>query len=46
MNICALCKEKTETFYNIKYKKVHICENCALTITKQEVASWEPWDKQ
>ena len=40
MNNCKLCERETDVIFNIGFKKINICDNCALLITKQEVASW------
>ena len=37
---CRLCGKQTATVFNINLKPVHVCDECALTITKQEVVSW------
>ncbi len=36
---CRLCGEVTEVGFNIKLKRVLVCENCANAITKQQVNS-------
>lgn len=36
---CKVCKEKTDTVFNIKLKPVFICENCARAIFAQQ-AIW------
>ena len=38
---CRLCYEPTTVVYNIKFKAINICEDCALSIVKQEVSSWK-----
>lgn len=37
---CKLCEKPTQFTYNINFKAVPICEECALAITKQEVITW------
>lgn len=37
---CRICHKPTTTVFNIDFKAVNICEQCALAITKQEVMSW------
>lgn len=44
MNECKLCGEETNTIFNINFKAVNICDDCSLTITKQEVSSWKLLD--
>ena len=34
---CEICGEKTETVFNINFKAIPICENCANQITLQQV---------
>lgn len=36
---CKVCGNKTNTIFNIKLKKVYICENCATSIFLQQ-ALW------
>ena len=37
---CKLCEKPTQFTYNINFKAVPVCEECALAITKQEVITW------
>ena len=39
-NRCVICGKETDLVYNINWKAVPICKQCALSITKQEVSSW------
>jgi hypothetical protein len=39
MKKCSVCKEKTENVFNIKFKAVPICEECAKSIALQQ-AHW------
>ena len=41
---CLLCESPTIVRYNINLKAKPICEDCGLTITKQEVQSWKRED--
>lgn len=40
MSSCKVCDEKTENIFNINFKKVPICESCAVSITTQQVYWW------
>lgn len=37
---CVVCGKYTQTVFNINFVAVRVCDDCALTITKQEVGSW------
>jgi hypothetical protein len=37
--ICVVCKNKTKIIFNINFKAVHICEDCAKAIFIQQ-AMW------
>ena len=41
MGKCKLCDKETNIIFNIRYRAVNICNMCALSITKQEVMSWQ-----
>jgi len=34
---CKICGKKAEHYYNISFKKVHICQACADAISKQNI---------
>lgn len=36
---CKVCGDETKVIFNIKFKKTHICENCATQIFLQQ-AVW------
>jgi hypothetical protein len=36
---CKVCGGDTKVFFNINFWAVHVCDFCAMTITKQQVAS-------
>lgn len=38
-NFCRLCGEKTKTVFNIDFKAVPVCEDCASSIFIQQ-SSW------
>jgi len=45
MKKCKICKKETEIVFNIGFKAVPICENCAKTIFIQQ-ANWYAQQKQ
>jgi ribosome-binding protein aMBF1 (putative translation factor) len=39
MSECKICGRETDVIFNIRFKAVHICDYCALSITNQNVSA-------
>jgi len=45
MKPCKICKALTESVFNIAFKAVHICEDCAASIFSQQAVYYVNKDR-